>query len=145
MLRCVLTESDQCSGYGQSDLLFVLFEHLQLVSELLGSLEAHSEQQEDIIDPGHHALCLVSVKPGDSLVSDHVVNCEYQLPGLKVEGDRDLSRERRDEALDVLTVDQLLQGSLLRHHQGLPGPQEAGHDLGQEVRNLLSRVEPPTC
>ena len=63
MLRSVLTESDQCSGYGQSDLLFVLFEHLQLVSELLCSLEADSEEQQDVVDPGNHALRLVSVKP----------------------------------------------------------------------------------
>ena len=82
--------------------------------------------------------------PGDSFVSDHVVNSEYQLPGLKVEGDRHLPGERRDETLHVLAVDQLLQASLLRHHQSLPGPQEAGHQLGQEVRNLVSRLELPT-
>ena len=70
-----------------------------------------------------------------------MVNSEYQLPGLKVKGDRDLSGERRDKALHILAVDELFQGSLLGHHQGLPGSQEAGHDLGQEVRHLVSRVE----
>ena len=51
------------SGHRQSDLLLVLFEHLQLVLQLLGSLETDGEEQEDIVDPGDHTLSLVSVKP----------------------------------------------------------------------------------
>ena len=51
------------SGYRQSDFLLVLLEDLQLVLQLLGSLETDGEEQEDIVDPGDHTLSLVSVKP----------------------------------------------------------------------------------
>ena len=47
----------------EPDLLLVLLEDVQLVSELLGGLQRHGEQQQHVIDPGDHTLRLVSVKP----------------------------------------------------------------------------------
>ena len=84
----------------EPDLLLVLLEDVQLVSELLGGLQRHGEQQQHVIDPGDHTLCLVSVKPeqdevircqklfspifeflpGHPLVSDHVIDSKYQFP-----------------------------------------------------------------
>ena len=80
----------------EPDLLLVLLEDVQLVSELLGGLQRHGEQQQHVIDPGDHTLRLVSVKPeqeflrcekmcGQSLprhplVSDHVIDSKYQFP-----------------------------------------------------------------
>ena len=86
MLRSVLTESDQCSGYSQSDLLFVLFEYLQLVPELLSSLEADSEEQEDVIDPGDHGFRLVPVELGHVGlgIGHNMVDGEDQLEALQV-------------------------------------------------------------
>ena len=125
------------SGHRQSDFLLVLLEDLQLVLQLLGGLEADGEEEEDVVDPGDDTLRLVSVKPGHALVRHHVVHREYQLPGLKVEGDCHLPGQGRHETLDVVAVDELLQCPLLGHHQRLAGPQQAGDDLRQEVRHLL--------
>ena len=110
---------------GEPYLLLVLFEDVELVPELLRGLQRHRQQQQHVVHPGHHALRLVAVKPGTcrvqtrrcgvlarlpghTLVSDHVVHCEDEFPRLKVEGDGDLPRQRRHEALHILTVDQLL-------------------------------------
>ena len=65
MLLCVLT---QYSGHGQSDLLLVLFEHLQFVLQLLGRLQGHGEHQEGVVHPGHDTLGLVAVETRDALV-----------------------------------------------------------------------------
>jgi len=47
----------------QSYFLFVLLENVQLVPQLLRSLQGHGQKQEDIIHPGNHTVCLVPVKP----------------------------------------------------------------------------------
>jgi len=75
------------SWNGESDLLLVLLEDPKFVPKLLGGLKTHCEEQQYIIDPGDHTLRLVSVKPRHALVRHHVIHCEYELPGLQVEGD----------------------------------------------------------
>ena len=88
-----------------------------------------------------------------------MVHCEDEFPRLEVEGDCDLPRQRRHEALHILTVDQLLQRALLGHHQGLAGPQQRlparcmmydgyrgpwchfSHDVIEEVMDLVRGPE----
>ena len=52
----------------KSDLLLVLFEDVQFVSELLRRLERDCEEQEDVIEPGDDTVCLVAVKPNQRIV-----------------------------------------------------------------------------
>ena len=71
-----------------------------LVDQLLGLLESHSEQKDDVVDPRNDAVGLVPVELAAAGLGvwDDVVDGEHELAVLQVEAHGQLWGQRGDEA-----------------------------------------------